>query len=142
MATPTSGAVTPTTITLTFAYLTAATDIGRTPITNYYVEWDQGTGTFVQIGVLGPSDSTTWTYTSSSVIIANTNVNFRMRAANGVGYGAYSGSLTVLTCGVPTTMNPPSTTAAYTYPNWIYLTWTAISASTDTGRSPATFYDL
>lgn len=39
-------------------------------------------------------------------------------------------------------MTPPSTTPANTYPNWIYLTWTGISAAADTGRTPAIFYDL
>ena len=49
MAAPTSVSVTPLTISIAFTQLSAANDIGRTPLTYYLVEWDQGTGTFIQI---------------------------------------------------------------------------------------------
>jgi hypothetical protein len=39
-------------------------------------------------------------------------------------------------------MNPPTTTAANTFPKWIYLSWTPITSDADTGRDPIIFYDL
>lgn len=70
----------------------------------------------------------------------NTNVNFRVRATNTIGFGPYSPSLSVLTDGPPTRMNTP--TASLILPKQVNLKWIAISSQADTGRDPIIYYRL
>lgn len=59
---------------------------------------------------------------------------------NGVGYGPFSGNLTVLTDDFPYNMPAPTNTSVK--PNEIQLSWTYITADTDTGRDAITYYEV
>lgn len=77
---------------------------------SYKVECDYGTGAFSFLGDVTYAATGTHTIStpaSSAVLTPNTNYNFRVSALNGVGYGPY-GTLTVLSCNYPQSMNSPT----------------------------------
>lgn len=76
----------------------------------------------------------------SSIFPANTNVNYRVSALNGVGYSTPSSSLTVLTDNVPAKPAAPTITGEIT-PVSITISWTYLTGSDDdTGRDAITYY--
>lgn len=77
---------------------------------------------------------------SNQIFEPNTNVKFRVRARNLIGFGTYSPPLSVLTDGPPTRMNTP--TATVIMPKQVNLKWIAISSLADTGRDPVSYYRL
>jgi len=69
-------------------------------------------------------------------------LSFRTYAANGVGDGAFSEVLTIISDSVPLFMNVPSVALWDINPTWIYVTWDGIIGDTQTGGDPASFYGL
>ena len=79
----------------------------------------------------------------ASIFPSGTNQRFKLRAKNGVGYGAYSAEKIALADSVPLFMNAPDAViAADITPNRMRLTWTGISLDAQTGRDPVTYYEL
>jgi hypothetical protein len=62
-------------------------------------------------------------------------------AINGVGLGAFSTSLTILTDNVPVRMNTPVEDPS-TNASMISISWTGITLDADTGRDPIIYYRL
>ena len=72
----------------------------------------------------------------------NSYYNFQVAALNGVGLGAYSTPLQVLTDNTPTYMYPPVNDTLTTNATYIRVTWLPVTATTQTGRSPVFYYKL
>lgn len=129
MAIPASVSIKPKEIIVTWTALITDAETGRDPINYYQLDWDSGTGTWTEITdsvVNGMSTSFSFVPPNNQIFNPNTNVNFRVRARNIIGYGSYSPSLTILTDGAPTRMNTPTATAIQ--PKQVNLKWIAISS--------------
>jgi phosphodiesterase/alkaline phosphatase D-like protein len=63
---------------------------GRDAVTGYRVEWDQGTGTYVQLTTLGANDTQFDHALPAPGLSPDTTYYFRVQAVNGVGYGQYA----------------------------------------------------
>ena len=114
-------------------------------ISYYEVQYKSSAeGTYAALTTSGIGVTNSYTHTLALGSFPNaTTVYYKICAENRVGMGACSEDLPVLTCQTPTFMNPPVFSGAINIkPGWIYLTWTAISDTVSTGRSPAIFYDL
>jgi len=146
MTTPTLVSVDPKKIVITWVDVTADADVGRDPIIFYSVEWDQGLGTanaanWVALNTNGTDNRvTTFTHNSATVFTPNINVNYRVRPLNSVGWGPYSGYLSVLTDTYPLSM--PSPTLFSCTPYQIVLNWTDITADAQTGRDLIIYYQV
>lgn len=139
--------VDPYLITITWTNLTTNTETGRDPITFYSVEWDQGLGTanaanWVAVNAESAGIQNPFPHPRATLFPPGQNVNYRVRAKNGVGFGPYSAVLPVLTDTIPVAMTPPSALAADINPYWIKLSWSPLAFGTDTGRDTIIFYDL
>jgi hypothetical protein len=113
MAVPSAITISPKQILVTWTALTADAVTGRDPISYYQLDWDQGKSDWVEItnaAINGYSTSFSLVPPNNQIFDPNTNVNFRVRAKNTIGFGAYSPSLAVLTDGPPTRMNTPTAT--------------------------------
>jgi hypothetical protein len=91
-------------------------------------------------------DSNVLTFTQSDPASAttgfawSTSYNYKVRAMNAEGAGAYSTELTVATPTVPITMTSLSLVSKSV--SSIVLSWTALTANSDTGRYPVSHYNL
>lgn len=95
------GLTSSTQIVLTWAALVTTVDIGGTEITSYEVSWDAGTGGSSWTALRGyssPDTSTTFTTTS---VTAGDAYQFKLRAQNALGFGAYGPVLSVIPSSVP-----------------------------------------
>jgi titin len=88
---PTNFAVTYSSVTRTLHFTwDALTDLdlaGRDAVTGYVVEWDQGTGTYVQLGSPGAADTEFSNMLPAPGLSSDTTYSFRIRAVNGVDSG-------------------------------------------------------
>ena len=75
---------------------------------------------------------------------SNQTQQFRARAKNGVGLGAFSEVLKVQSDSVPLYMNRPFVDTALNHvnPRWIYLTWQGISLWNETGGDSIIYYQV
>ena len=83
---------------------------GDSEITSYSLEWDVGSGgvTWIrEVGFLSNSLATTHTVTDN--IIIGHEYQFRLRAKNVWGWGAYSEVVTIKAARVPSQMSAPAT---------------------------------
>jgi hypothetical protein len=95
------GLTSSTQIVLTWAALVTTVDIGGTEITSYEVSWDAGSGGSSWTALRGyssPDTSTTFTTTS---VTAGDAYQFKLRAQNALGFGAYGLVLSVIPSSVP-----------------------------------------
>lgn len=107
---------------LTWAALATTVEIGGTVITSYEVSWDAGTGGSSWTALRGyssPDTSTTFTTTS---VTAGDAYQFRLRAQNALGWGAYGPTLSVIPSSVPDQMAAAVTSVQSVYAK---LTWVA-----------------
>lgn len=144
MNTPTIVSVDPKKISLAWEPITLDADTGRDTIIFYSIEWDQGLGPSVPGNWVALNSGTTlvtnYEHINNAIFPSNIDLNYRVRARNGVGFGVYSSNLVVRTDSVPLNMNAPTDFSID--PNKIVLNWTAITADIDTGRDPVIFYQL
>ena len=73
------------------------------------MQWDAGTGTFVDL-VGNSIDSLALTYTVSSSVVAGTLYQFRVRAKNYWGWGPYSTAVSIKASSAPDQMSEVTTT--------------------------------
>lgn len=83
----------------------AGIEDGGTPVIDYRVSWDQGTGTWD----IRQSGLSTLSYTASS-LTAGTIYSFRVEARNAYGFSEYSQEVSVLAASKPSTPIAPTTT--------------------------------
>lgn len=142
MTVPASVSVKPKEIIISWTPLVSDAETGRDPINYYQLDWDQGIDSWEDLTGAAEDFSTSFTFVppDDQIFNPNTNIKFRVRARNTIGYGPYSPSLTVLTDGPPTRMNTP--TASLISPKQVNLKWIAISSQTDIGRDPIIYYKL
>jgi hypothetical protein len=143
MKIPAAVSIKPKEIIVTWTALVSDAETGRDPINYYQLDWDQGKSDWIEITdpvINGQSTSFSYVPANDQIFDANTNLKFRVRATNTIGFGGYSPSLTVLTDGPPTRMNTP--TATVIMPKQVNLKWIAISTAADTGRDPISYYKL
>jgi hypothetical protein len=102
---------------ISFTWTPASFD-GGSPVIDYQVSWDQGTGSFVilQSGVLTASYTTTVTLTPGNTYA------FKVKSRNLVGFSVASSSLTVLAAQISDVPAAPTTTISGAF---IIVTWTA-----------------
>lgn len=135
-------------IHITWDSITTETHIGRDAIIFYDLQWDaEGTAgtpeeTWVSLIDEGAGVLNAFNHTKpdNELFLANSDIHYRLRAKNGVGYGVYSDLTASKTDDVPQFMNPP-TLVSCDYNN-ITLTWEPISGPDETGRDPVTYYQL
>jgi len=108
-------------VALTWAELTTVSDTGGTPITSYSLEWDQGSGNWAALKG-DPTPDTAASYVLPGVT-AGAPYDFRLRAANAIGWGAYGPTVTVVPSSVPVQM--ATVTTAHTASVYARITWTA-----------------
>jgi hypothetical protein len=82
--------ITPTSVTLTWTNVSADADCGYDPVTFYSIEWDEGNDNWNSLNAEEGGFILTYTHTlGGSIFPANLNMNYKVRARNGVGYGQY-----------------------------------------------------
>ena len=111
MATPTNGSVSPITIPISWVALTGYDNTGRDPLVNYMLEYYDGATAWTTLTITGTSTFAYIHTLESGVFPCNTDrsdyyVQYRVTAANGVGYGIPSIPLMVLTNTYPNSLSP------------------------------------
>lgn len=112
-----SGVTYGTTIQIAIAALTGNSYTGGATISSYNIQWDQGTSTWTDL---------TYSLVLSATVnglTLGTSYSFRYRAANVIGNGTYSSTLTVKAVSVPSQIATPN--AIYTGTNnaYVKLSW-------------------
>ena len=79
---------------------TAPTNNGGSPVIDYRISWDQGTGTGTYVSLaLG---ITTVSYTTTATLTANTFYSFKVESRNAVGYStSFSNEARILNAAPP-----------------------------------------
>lgn len=86
---------------------------------------------------------TSFIFAREVIFPSDSSQQFRLRAQNGVGLGAFSATTVVVADSVPTFMNPPNPVPlADVVPKSMKLTWDSITTDAQTGRDPVTYYEL
>lgn len=140
---PTLHSTEPTLIAINWTSITDDSYTGRDAIIYYEVQYKANSGD--SWAALTTNDGTlkySYEHSMPQKFAPNTNVYYRLCVQNGVGMGACSTELTVLTDDYPTFMNEPVITDANIHPTNIVLTWTGISTDSYTGRDPIIFYGV
>lgn len=107
------------------ALTTDAEKGGNTAITSYGVQWDQGTGTYVEL--IGESSAYTGlSYIVTTSITEGTTYEFKIRAKNKWGWGDYSSTFSILAATVPDQV-ATVTTSIETTTEGVQVTWVAPS---------------
>lgn len=92
---------------------------GGTPVIDYRVWYQVGTGTGTYSILV--SGLTTTSYTATSLTMG-TRYTFQVQARNVFGYGSMSSAVTILAASIPSLPAIPSTTFA---PDTVTVSWTA-----------------
>ena len=134
-------------IDLSWPALTTHEDTGRTPITYYKLEYNDGVNGWVEITSSASPTVTSFNHTLAVPFPANIDrtpyiVKYRVTGYNTVGVGITSMELSVVTDTYPTVIvDAPILT--FRDPLKITMNWTALTTSSaDTGDSPILFYKL
>lgn len=123
---PTNTSVSPTTMTFTWQGISTFAHTGGDPAVYYEMECDQSTDEWIVItSEVAQGSALRLTYTPAQKFLDNQIIRYRLRAKNGVGLGAYSDVLEVLTDSSPVFMYPPEidTLADDIKPGSIRVTW-------------------
>ena len=124
--------ITPNSIKVIWNGISLDADTGRDTVTYYELSWKNSLTSLWEI-LNPPTDPPTLQYSftltkPSSIFPSNSNQRFKLRAKNGVGYGAYSAEKVALADSVPLFMNAPDAVLAVDItPNSMRLTWTGIT---------------
>jgi hypothetical protein len=81
-------------------------------------------------------------HTNSQIFPNGAKLNYRLRAKNGVGYGAFSTVSEVLTDETPGMMYPPTVLVSDITPTSMKVTWPSITDCNLSGRDCPKFYGL
>jgi hypothetical protein len=109
---------------------------GGTPVIDYRISWDAGTGTFVVLA----SGVTTTTYTTTNSLTANTEYQFKIESRNSFGFStAFSNLVSVRAASQPDAPTNLLNNVAVTASGVIGFTW---SAGTYDGGSPIIDYRI
>lgn len=103
---------------------------GASPVIDYRISFDLGSGTWVPLATAVSSTSFT-----ASGLIANTVYAFKVEARNLKGFSAYSSEFSIRAAAIPSTPSAPTTTVNG---NNVDITWTA----PNDGGSPFTAYTI
>lgn len=140
--------ITATSISITWTELPVESNGGDT-VVYYSLEWDMGDSlkpleeewTELSDPSLIPAISTSFTLSSGETTFSNnTDLRFRLRAKNGVGFGNYSDPITVKTDRTPLIMESPE--HGTVLPDSIILNWAALTGYENIGRDPLVNYKL
>jgi len=85
---------------------------------------------------------TTFNFTVTIPFLSGQHFLFRTFAVNGVGQGAYSSYTAATGDLVPQFMNAPIVLTSQITPQWIFITWSGISTTSQTGGDPASYYGI
>jgi hypothetical protein len=109
------------------------------PITSYRLEYDQGNGEAVGgaswqtlVGDPSPSLLLEYTVTGSGIIAGGEDYQFRVAAANALGWGAWSAVSTIAASAAPSQMSPVITQIDTGLdPLKVKISWTAPNSNSD-----------
>ena len=134
-------AVEPFSITISWTAL-AEVNYGNDPVNFYAVElYNSATTQWNQLNSNFGNVYLTYTHTSTSVFVANTYYQFRVRPKNGVGYSLSTSSvLSVLSDGYPNYMHPP--TEGPISPKSIVINWDDLLDQTKNGGDDPIYFRL
>lgn len=111
-------------ITVTWSALSLANS-GYAAVLSYHLQWDAGTSGSSWVDLVGSSvASTALTFTVTTNVIAGRTYNFRVRARNVWGWGAYSNSIAVKAATRPGDMQAV-TTSIDTATGGVKIQWVA-----------------
>lgn len=100
--------------------------MGGSSITSYNLQWDAGTNGATWTSLVGEaSDFTGTSFTVSSGVSGGNTYQFKVRAANILGWGSFSSVVSLVASGVPSQMDPPTTALSG---STVTISW---SAATD-----------
>jgi hypothetical protein len=139
----TNTSVSPTTMTFTWEGISTFEHTGGDPAIYYEMECDQGTNEWIIItSEAAQGIGLSLTYTPAQKFLDNQVIRNRLRAKNGVGLGAYSDVLEVLSDGNPVFMNLPAIDYSGNgiKPGYIRATWNDLLDYEVTGRDLVTYY--
>jgi len=106
-----------TQIQISITALTGNTQTGGSPIISYTIQWDQGTGTWVDI-----QTSMLLTYTATGLTLGTTYA-FKYKATNAIGSGIFSDPLSIKAVNTPAQIAAP--TGTYGDGTQVVIQWTA-----------------
>lgn len=107
---------------MTWSALTSVADTGGATITSYQLDWATGPAPVTWSVLVGnPTPDTSLSHLVTSGVTAGQSYQFRLRAQNEVGWGAYSPILTVVPSSPPAQMAAPTVTVStvYTRLDWV-----------------------
>ena len=131
MATPTKGAQSSETqLEVDWVALTSTADTGDSSILSYHLQWDSGSSGATFTDLVGyPSNSLVLTYLVSSGVSSGNTYQFRVRAKNLYGWGAYSTVLSLKASSVP---DQPSAVSTAKDGLNVRISWTAPADNSET----------
>ena len=124
MAAPTKGASSSETqLEVDWVALSLTSETGDSPILSYHLQWDSGSSGVTFTDLVGyPSNSLVLTYLISSGVSSGNTYQFKVRAKNLYGWGAYSTVLSLKASSVPD--QPAAVTTSKDALN-VRITWVA-----------------
>lgn len=127
------------TTSITFSWSTNAND-GGSPVTDYQIFWNQGSGS-IQYEVIGSNGlSPTQATIQSPTLLADKNYLFWVKARNAVGTSAYSAQISIHSASLPGIPGSPFRISTTTQTQ-VVVGWT-INPSSDFGGSQLLGYEV
>ena len=115
---------------------TAPTNNGGSPVIDYRISWDQGTGNYVFLA----TDITTVSYITTATLTANTFYSFKVESRNAVGYStSFSNVARIFNAAPPSSPLDLANNESVTSAGTIGLTW---SQPAYDGGSPVIDYEI
>jgi hypothetical protein len=141
-----SSDITPKSIKLYWNPITSNAHTGRDPVIYYELQWlnyQTEAWEVLTSPTQTPLLQTSFAFAREVIFPSGSNQQFRVRAQNGVGLGAFSATTVVVADSVPTFMYPPKPVPlADVGPKSMRLTWDSIGTDAQTGSDPVTYYEL
>ena len=121
---------------------TDVADNGGDTITDYLLQWNQGTGVWVDIDTKLNGMTTTYNHIPPSILTSGGTYKYRLYSKNGVGYSLPSNEIEITADKVPQACNAPVIKEDDdVQEQQIVITWTEIN-TLDNGGDPVIFYLL
>ncbi len=103
--------------------MTSDADTGASPITDYVLEWDQGTSTWA---ALTSANNLATSFTQTTGFTAGTTYTYRLSAANAHGTSPYSSTLQITPASVPSQIATVTTAVDSIY---VKVSWSEPTSS-------------
>lgn len=127
MSAPSNGASTSASqIEVTWSAISSSPANGGSTITSYNLQWDKGTAGTTWYDVVGYSPAYTGTsYILTTSITKGTIYQFKVRASNVFGWGAFSSTTSIKASQIPASLTTSATTSIDSTTGGVMISWTA-----------------